>query len=259
MKKFLSLLLVSTLVFTFVACSNEKDTTSDINTSTIQTESTDNAETTDSGIIDESSIDTETSSNSNSTSTGTSNPTTNSTPSNTTNSTPSNTTSKPNETISQTPTKTYPSVLGTDWVFNKTGLSKIDLVYIEISFSESPKDIADSLVYGFIHYYDYYLYENLSENEKKQYSESSIMYYNGKAYVLRKQIDDALVTFVEDLKEEKNIVTCSLYESKRINLKLEKISETKMKIVSISNPFTPFINESESLLSIGDTFEKVVI
>lgn len=61
MKKFLSLLLALTFVFTLVACSNEKGTTSEPDTSTTQTgtESADGTETTDSNITDESSSDTE--------------------------------------------------------------------------------------------------------------------------------------------------------------------------------------------------------
>ncbi len=57
MKKILSLLLALTLVFALVACSNEKDTTSEPYTSTTQTEteSTDNTETTDSNTTDEPS------------------------------------------------------------------------------------------------------------------------------------------------------------------------------------------------------------
>ena len=85
MKKILSLLLAITLVFSLVACDNEKDTTSKPDTSTTQTEteSTENTETTDSDTADESSSETETPSSSTSTpttSTETSKPTT-STPS----------------------------------------------------------------------------------------------------------------------------------------------------------------------------------
>lgn len=82
MKKFLSLLLALALVFALVACSNEKDTTSESDTSTpitqTQTESTDtnDTQTTDSDTTDESSSDAETPSNSTPTSTETSKPTT---------------------------------------------------------------------------------------------------------------------------------------------------------------------------------------
>jgi len=75
MKKILALLLALTFVFVFVACNNEKDTTSqtDTSTSTTQTESTDNTESTDSDTTDEISSDTETPSSITSTPT-TSNP-----------------------------------------------------------------------------------------------------------------------------------------------------------------------------------------
>lgn len=67
MKRILSLLLVLTLVFAFVACSNEKGTTSDPDTSSAtQTESTDNTETSDSDTTSKSSLLTETLSNTNS-------------------------------------------------------------------------------------------------------------------------------------------------------------------------------------------------
>lgn len=111
MKKFLSLLLALTLVFALVACSNEKDTTSEPDTSTItQTESTDNTETTDSDTTDESSSDTETPSNSTPTSTETSKPTT-SNKDNTTSNKPSNTTSTPttSKPTTSTPSTSTPS------------------------------------------------------------------------------------------------------------------------------------------------------
>lgn len=108
MKKFLALLLALTLVFALVACSNEKDTTSEPDTSTTQTEteSTENTETTDSDTADESSSETETPSSSTSTpttSTETSKPTT-SNKDNTTSSKPSNTTSTP---TTSTPSHTH--------------------------------------------------------------------------------------------------------------------------------------------------------
>ena len=90
MKRILSLLLALTLVFALVACSNEKDTTSEPDTSTTQTET-------------ESSSDAETPSNSTPTaSTETSKPTT-SNKDNTTSSKPTNTTSTP---ITSKPTET---------------------------------------------------------------------------------------------------------------------------------------------------------
>ncbi len=105
MKKILSLLLALTLVFALVACSNEKDTTSEPYTSTTQTEteSTDNTETTDSNTTDESSSDTETPSNNTpTTSTETSKPTT-SDKDNTTSSKPSNAINKPTISMPSTP------------------------------------------------------------------------------------------------------------------------------------------------------------
>lgn len=95
MNKILSLLLALTLVFTLVACSNEKDTTSEPDTSTAptKTESTDTNDTqTSETDTDENSSDTETPSNSTSTtSTETSKPTTSepTKPSEPTSSTPS--------------------------------------------------------------------------------------------------------------------------------------------------------------------------
>lgn len=116
MKKILSLLLAITLVFALVACDNEKDTTSEPDTSTptqTETESTENTETTDSDTADESSSETETPSSSTSTpttstetSTETSKPTTND-KDNTTSSKPSNTSSTPTETSK--PTTSTPS------------------------------------------------------------------------------------------------------------------------------------------------------
>lgn len=98
MKRILALLLALTLAFVFVACSNEKDTTSEPDTSTTQTEnaSTDTNDTqTSETDSDESSSDTETPSNSTpTTNTETSKPTTND-KDNTTSSKPSDTTSKP--------------------------------------------------------------------------------------------------------------------------------------------------------------------
>lgn len=106
MKRILSLLLALTLVFALVACSNEKDTTSEPDTSTTQTEteSTDTNDTqTSETDTDESSSDTETPSNSTpTTSTETSKPTT-SDNDNTTSSKPSNTTSTP---TTSSPTET---------------------------------------------------------------------------------------------------------------------------------------------------------
>ena len=106
MKRILALLLALTLVFALVACSNEKDTTSEPDTSTTQTEteSTDTNDTqTSETDTDESSSDTETPSNSTPTSTETNKPTT-SDKDNTTSSKPSNTTSTPTtSTPSSTP------------------------------------------------------------------------------------------------------------------------------------------------------------
>ncbi len=106
MKRILALLLALTLVFALVACSDEKDTTSEPNTSTTQTEteSTDTNDTqTSETDTDESSSDTETPSNSTPTSTETNKPTT-SDKDNTTSSKPSNTTSTPTtSTPSSTP------------------------------------------------------------------------------------------------------------------------------------------------------------
>lgn len=101
MNKILSLLLALTLVFAFVACSDEKDTTSEPDTSTItQTEST------DSDTINESSSDTETPSNSTpSTSTETSKSTTNN-KDNTTSSKPSDIINKPTISMPSTPSET---------------------------------------------------------------------------------------------------------------------------------------------------------
>ena len=85
MKRILSLFLALTLVFALVACSNEKNTSSDIDTSThnttqSDTESTDDTstESNESNITDENSSITETPSNSKPTNTETSKPTTNS-------------------------------------------------------------------------------------------------------------------------------------------------------------------------------------
>ena len=107
MKRILSLLLALTLVFALVACSNEKDTTSEPDTSTTQTE-TENTDTNDTQTsetdTDESSSVTETPSNSTpTTSTETSKPTT-SNKDNTTSSKPTNTTSTPSN---STPTHTH--------------------------------------------------------------------------------------------------------------------------------------------------------
>ncbi len=70
MRRILAILFALTLVFALVACSNEKDTTSEPDTSTIQSEpeSTNNTVTTDGDTTDESSSDTETLSNSTETS-----------------------------------------------------------------------------------------------------------------------------------------------------------------------------------------------
>ena len=106
MKKILSLLLVLTLVFALSACGNEKNTTSEPDTSTTQTEieSTDNTQTTDSNTTEEISSDTETPSSSNPTSTPTTiKPTTTSKPSNTV-SKDENTTNKNDTSTTNTPT-----------------------------------------------------------------------------------------------------------------------------------------------------------
>ncbi len=101
MKKFLSLLLALTLVFALVACSNEKDTTSEPDTSTTQTESTDNTETTDSDTTNENSSDAEIPSNSDTS--RTQNNTTTSNKDNTTSSKPSNAINKPTISMPSTP------------------------------------------------------------------------------------------------------------------------------------------------------------
>ena len=112
MKRILSLFLALTLVFALVACSNEKDTTSEPDTSTSQNESANNTETAYGDSIDESSSDTETPSDSApTTSTGTSKPTTNDND-NTTSSKPSSTTSTPTTskpTETNKPTSSTPS------------------------------------------------------------------------------------------------------------------------------------------------------
>ena len=89
MKNFLSVLLALIFVMALVACSNEKDTTSesDISTTT-QTENTDNTETIDSDTTDEISSDTETPNNKPSISSE--NNTTSSNPSSITNTTSTN-------------------------------------------------------------------------------------------------------------------------------------------------------------------------
>ena len=105
MKKLLSLLLALTLVFALVACSNEKDTASESDTSTTQTEveNTDNTETTDSDsdTTDKSLSDTKTPSNSNTSSTQ--NNTTTNNKDNTTSSKPSNAINKPTISMPSTP------------------------------------------------------------------------------------------------------------------------------------------------------------
>lgn len=82
MKKILALLLAITLAFALVACGNEKDVTSEPDTSTTPTESesVDSTEATNSNTTSESSSDTETPSSSNSTSTEISSKITNSKP-----------------------------------------------------------------------------------------------------------------------------------------------------------------------------------
>lgn len=107
MKRILSLLLALTLVFALVACSNEKDTSSDPDSSTptTQTESTDtnDTQTSETDTTAENSGDAETPSNSNPTGTETSKPTA-SDKGNTTSSKPSNTPSTPTtSTSSSTP------------------------------------------------------------------------------------------------------------------------------------------------------------
>ena len=126
MKRILSLLLALSLVFGLVACSNEKNTASEPDTSTTtqtETESVNNSDTqtSETDTSDESSSDTETPSNTNSSTpqTNTSKPTTSTTkpsnttkpsePSNTNSSTPQTNTSKPTTSTTKPSNTTKPS------------------------------------------------------------------------------------------------------------------------------------------------------
>ena len=104
MKRMLSLLLAATLIFALAACNTEKETASDLDSSTItQTESADNTETTES---DEISSEAEMSSNNTSTpATNTSKPATSS-KDNATGDKDNATSSKPTTTTTSKPTET---------------------------------------------------------------------------------------------------------------------------------------------------------
>ena len=98
MKKILSLLLALTLVFVLVACSDEKETTSESDTSTTQTEITDTNDTQTSATdTDENLSDTETPSNSTPTSSKPTDPT----------SAPTTNTSRPTTNSNSTTTHTH--------------------------------------------------------------------------------------------------------------------------------------------------------